>query len=339
MWIIPRTSQFCHYAQDTAVSNSDWPAHWRTLCESLLWRSKPTHWRIWSLRLKRVSWLSNLCGRICEPSRQSDFEDALISSLQATRASRSVLPASGKAPTTPDTFGQLLRESSRQLSLFGASSRTCRDTLASDSPTFIAAYAIWVTKLRQDCLARQSAARPTSGNGCLSWPTTDQRMTRRGCNQRQLATEVDNWPTPNVPERGPEYSKKHRPESGGIDLQSSVQLWPTIQVADSKQPKANKRGNPHLNRVVISGRPAPDSLSTNGKSRELWATPAADYPGDNVEKLKLSPRGKATRIDNGRMVQTSLTVQLGVQRNKLNPAWVESLMGLPVGWTEMNLEI
>lgn len=58
-----------------------------------------------------------------------------------------------------------------------------------------------------------------------------------------------------------------------------------------------------------------------------------------MTKLKLSPAGKATRIDNGRMVQTSLTVQLGVQRNKLNPAWVEQLMGLPVGWTNLNLEI
>ena len=389
MWIIPKSSPFSRFAAVTEVLSSAWPEHWRTLLESLLWRSKPTHWRTWSQRLKRASWMSRFCGRICEPSRQSDFEDALILSLRATRASRSVSPASGKVPKTPDTFGRLLLESSRQLNLFGASSRTSPDTLASDSPTFIEAYEAWVTQLRLACLQRQSVARPTNGNGSLSWRSpaeqpaaikTDKltgdlgkrmyhketgRLAQYGleqqvnwptvsvCGQHNrkgasansgdgLSTAVKQWPTPNVPERGPEYSKKHRPESGGLDLQSSVQLWPTPAAQNFRDGRASEEmmssNSRPLQEVVVSGHPAPANLSTNGKSREFWATPAADYPGDDVRKLSLSPAGKATRIDNGRMVQTSLTVQLGVQRNKLNPNWVEQLMGLQVGWTQIGVD-
>ena len=81
-----------------------------------------------------------LCGLILKPSRQQSFEDALILSLRDTPASRSVMPASEKEQTTLDTFGRILQESSRQLSLFGASLRTSRDILPSDSPKFIEAY-------------------------------------------------------------------------------------------------------------------------------------------------------------------------------------------------------
>ncbi len=259
MWLIPSTSRFCRYAPATEVSNSDWPAHWRTLLESLQWRSKPTPWRTWLLRLRRVSWLSKLCGRICEPSRRSDFEDALISSLRAIRASHSRSRAKEKVRTIPDTFGRILLESSRQYNLFGASSRTSPDTLVSDFPMFIAAYEIWVTQLRRDYLARQSAERPTNGNGCSSWPT--------------------------------------------------------IQTADAKQAKSNKRGNPHLNRSV--GLLDRYSLNTTGKNPALWATP------------NIPDRGGA----GGQ--HSDLSTDLKCRPRELNPAWVEQLQGLPVMWTDL----
>lgn len=379
MWIIPKSSPFFRFAADTEVSNSDYPPHWRILCESLQWRSKPTHWRTWSQRLKRVSWLSRLCGRTCEPSRRNDFEDALISSLRATHASRSVLPVSGKEPTIPDTFGRLLLESSRQLSLFGASLRTSPDTSAWDSPTFTKAYETWVTQLREACLQRQSAERPTSGNGSLSYPTIQAHDAQGPKTPEQIAAmrqkskagvrnlnEAVNWPTVSL---CGQHNRKGASQNSGDGLSTAVKQWPTPQHSEYKGQSQRGQFSPDdrlSNKVAqTDGQPVPASLSMNGKSPEslwstprsietqqynskdngqalsrqvLWATPAADYPGDDVNKLSLSPKGKATRIDNKRMVQTSLTVQLGVQRNKLNPSWVEQLMGLPVGWTKVNVE-
>jgi hypothetical protein len=172
-----------------------------------------------------------------------------------------------------------------------------------------------------------------------------------------------------VPNRGCELSKKNRPESGGIDLQIAVQLWPTIQIADAKQAKYNKRGNPHLGRVFQYPTPNVrdcknpglnyrkdklndfpldrDSPSTNGKSRELWATPnTADsvgtHGGGQSKSLRTdiknwsTPEAEHQKGYHNQKDGTSIE-KLGTQagKGKLNPDWVEQLMGLTVGWTDL----
>jgi len=158
-------------------------------------------------------------------------------------------------------------------------------------------YEIWGTRLRQDYLQRQSAGPHTDGKGCSSWPT------------------------PNVPNRGCEMSKAHRPESGGIDLQSAVKLWPTPAAQNYRDGKASpetmaKNARP-LQEVVISGLPDRENPNTTGKSRGLWQTPEAANQG-------------GYQISNGKRVP-----RLGSQAGgRLNPDWVEQLMGIPVGWTD-----
>jgi len=354
MWIIPNNSRFSRYVPGTAVSNSDFPGHYKDLLESLVWRSKPTPWRTWLLRLRRVRWLSRLCGRTCEPSRLRDFEDALISSLLATRASRSPSPASEKAQTIPDTFGRILHESLRQLSLFGASSRTSPDTLPSDSPQFIESYERWVTRLRQDSLQRQRSAPPTDGSGCLSWPTATkmgQAQTAENPSPGQTGgttlagavgqwptpncprehstglmkewggchNKLRQWPTPNVPNRGPETraSKAKRPESGGIDLQTEVK-----NVVRRTLPTCQ-----------VGGRPDQASSSTNGKSPELWPTPSVTFNGDSPESYER--RQEKVLATPGNHGKSGITLEAKVAAGKLNPDWVEQLQGLPVGWTDL----
>ena len=52
----------------------------------------------------------------------------------------------------------------------------------------------------------RSGTNPNTGKGeglnktAKNWPTSNTRDPRRGCNQRQLATEVDKWPIPNASE-------------------------------------------------------------------------------------------------------------------------------------------
>jgi hypothetical protein len=126
-----------------------------------------------------------------------------------------------------------------------------------------------------------------------------------------------NWPTPNIPERGPEYSKTHRPESGGIDLQSSVQLWPTPQFSEYKGMSQRGLHSPKDRLSNAVGLPDLENLSTNGKSRELWATP------------NIPDRGAGGQ-------HSDLSIDLKCAPRKLNPAWVEQLMGLPAGWTDLD---
>lgn len=372
MWLIPRNSRFCHFVPATADSSSDFPTHWKTLLESLLWRSKPSPWRTWKQRLGRVGWLSTLCGRICEPSRANDFEAALISSLRASPVSRSALPDYAKAPKTSGTYGPPSSESSMLFGPDTASLKTYRgscpripshcvrtsasiaeglrsdwektlrpaswlDSTEAQESRFSSMSRIdwrrWAIKSRRDSLQRQNAVRPTSGNGCSSWPTA------------------------NVPNRGCEPDKSHRPESGGVDLQSAVRMFPTPASRDYRhhQDLAGRTGGVSLPCCVVTGRtthgrPGPDSPSTNGKNRELlWNTPHG-FMGQEKDGKRYGGGGEFAK--QVKMFTTPCSDDTGQRKakyqqggtplskqakGKLNANWVEQLMGVPVGWTDADI--
>jgi len=99
-------------------------------------------------------------------------------------------------------------------------------------------------------------------------------------------------------------------KDGHYKLRDQVN-WPTPKEQDSRAAYTD-RGKCNLGEQAQGGLPAQDSPSTNGKNRELWPTPVGTqnhYPGlGHWAKHK--------------------------QKGKLNPAWVEQLMGLNTGWTD-----
>jgi len=262
------------------------------------------------------------------------FVTAYTSSLQVIPASRSAPQGKEKEQQTSDTFGRILRESFRQLDLFGASSRMSQDILQLDTPQFIEAYEIWVIGLRRDCLRRQSVAHRIDENGCLSWPTITMGRVTQQMSPSQLkrhslnlamTVEKENWPTPEAinKEESAKTAKKRmalrkkmgKPTGETRNLYQTVNQWPTPQERDHKNPgprDLNRHTTP-LSAVGLLGR---DSPSTNGKSRGLWMTPESkNQQGYQIMNDKKYPR-------------------LGKQaKGKLNPDWVEQLMGLPIHWT------
>ena len=75
--------------------------------------------------------------------------------------------------------------------------------------------------------------------------------------------------------------------------------------------------------VKTSGLRAPDNRSSVGNRLESWATPQArDHKGSHAESFN-NPNKSKNLNDQMEKVQTN---------GKLNPRWVETLMGLPVGW-------
>jgi hypothetical protein len=292
----------------------------------------------------------------------SHFTKGYTSLLRVIPASRSALPASEKEQQTPDTFGRILKESFRQLDLFGASSRTSQDTLQLDTPQFTEAYEIWVTKLRLDCLLRRKSARLTRENDCLSWRTPDagskgnvatptkclMNGTARKDQQIRLADQV-NWRTPveqpaaiKMDKLTGELGKRmYHKETGRLaqyGLEQQVN-WPTPTSMDSaenlphreitwrgKSPRirSNQGVDGQAKLMEIAGLLAPDSPSTNGKSQGLWRTPSSDAEGGRME------------IRSGCNARLKLRDQT---KGKLNPDWVEQLMGLPVGWTDCDYSV
>ncbi len=367
MWIIPKNLDVSACVRDTLDLNWDSSELSQILERSVTWRGKDSLARTWLQRLKRVSWMQHLSGRILKPLMANPFIKGYTSLLEVIPASRSVSPANEKEQMTLDTFGRILKESFRQLDLFGASSRTSQDTLQLDTLKFTEAYEIWVTKLRLACLQRQKLARHTRENDCLSWPTPDvankeesaqtakKRMalhkeTNRPTGGTRNLHQVVNWATPEARnQEGYQVVKGKR-----IPRLAQQASWPTPQNRDSTRETSIKKDR-LPDRVGLL---ALDSPSTNGKSRELWYTPEAQnqqgyqvvngkqYPrlGKQVRQNWMTPssetRGQSSSTsDRAKEKSTSIEGQIHhevKQKGKLNPDWVEQLMGLSVGWTDLD---
>ena len=106
--------------------------------------------------------------------------------------------------------------------------------------------------------------------------------------------------------------------------------WPTPSQRDYKGTCASRvtpEGyNSRLDEAVIVFGPAvPENLSTAGSRPESWATPQTrDNRSGGADRWDSPER---SRNLNDQIAATT------VQNAKLNPRWVETLMGLPVGWT------
>ncbi len=345
MWIIPKTSQFYHFVPDTVDLTSDCIERWADHCESLLWRSKPSQRRTWLQRLKKASWLSKLCTRILKPSRQSDFLDALTSSLRATRASRSALPASEKVSPTRGISGRLSEIIYSRLDLFTVSLRTWQDIYDSDSIEWSEIWMSWVIQLRLISLRRRRLALRTNESGCLSWLTPRasepcenpegfvKRMGDRGehCHG-SLSSQAVNWPTPVATFVGdsPEAYRARQAKvlaTPGNHGKSGITLETKVNEVNWATPRANdaeKRGQ--IANDPRNGLPA----------QTQWPTPqASEYKGMSQRGVT-SPKDRLTNcVMTDGLPAPDKSNATGKSRGQLNPKWVSQLMGLPVGWTNV----
>lgn len=294
MWIIPANyPQSSVSAPDMVASSEDLSLPGLNIELSLMWRSKPSLLRTWLRRWNRDSWFRHLSGRILKPCQHTAFETELTCSLAVIPASHSQQPVYEKAQTTPDTFGLTSGDTSRQLDLFAASSRTSKDTSALDSDRSSMIWKDLVTQRRGEYSARLKSARLTRESGCTSWPTP---------------TAQDN----NQVSGNPDHPKR------GTTLGGAARLWPTPTASDSEGGRRQQDGK--------RGRALKDL------PEQMWPTPSArDHKGGY----------KGGRIRNGKVSKDTLDVAVQHTDNQsqsagqLNPTWVEWLMGLPLGWTDL----
>ena len=126
-----------------------------------------------------------------------------------------------------------------------------------------------------------------------------------GAGGGEFAKQANQWPTPNVPNRGPEskQSKATRPDSGGIDLQTEAAQWPTPRSAEYKEcgPEGSKSHEHRLDRKYLD------------------ATAQSFHP---------SPPAPASSTNGGESSKS---------RRRLNPLFVCWLMGFPIGWGHADL--
>jgi len=296
----------------------------------LLWRGKPMLLRSWLRAWKTAPWTRLLSGTTLPPSTADRGVESWISSLAATRASRSHSPASVLERMTRDTSGRTSSAScarSSQQSLF---SRTSPAIYRSDSMRSAKAFRAWAIGLRREYSARRKSALRIGGNGCSSWPTATTMDTMDAARQGivgnhnlSLPVAASGWATPTA-------NDGRRPGSDatstqGANLKRDGEAWQMPTNADSL--------GGHLTR---SGERS-DELLLNGQAKE-WQTPMAADCGEKVTANSLQPGLILQSYQFGRpgrrMPKGGEVSLPGSGPRRLNPAFVEWLMGLPPEWTD-----
>lgn len=101
-------------------------------------------------------------------------------------------------------------------------------------------------------------------------------------------------------------------------------MWPTPTTQEAEHPKTELTTTGR--RLTKDGN---NSHSIGLADKVLWPTPTCrDVKGQNSEAHLAKERGHHDQLPNALVISG--------QRGSLNPDWVECLMGLPVGWTDVD---
>ena len=351
MWILPKNLPPLSGAPDTAGFISDLNEQSQACASSLMVRSKPSPARTWSQKWKRDSWTQHLSGRILKHSHARSFATGWACLWPVIPASHSVRPESGSEPKTLGTSGHTLPEQFELFDLDSVSSRMSKDTLAWDCAKSSETWEQQVTRRRGEYSARVKSARLTSGSGSSSWPTiraseykdvgpvgskSHDHMLGKHYLCAVVTQEAANWLTPATVQiqrtdmqKRIDYrasiGRKYVPGSLEGQMQQHGQAAPANHSTHgSRQGLSHKKGDlwsTHRTGATESSRPNNKGgipLADQAK-REQWGTP--------TDRDHKSGRGNEEREYKELTPMVERT-----QAGKLNPRWVETLMGLPVGW-------
>ena len=321
MILLPKQLHTLASVADTKALDLD-SEEFSQICErSLTWRGKDFQSRTWLQRWKRETWMQHLCSRTLRPSHTESFVDSWTSYLAASRANPSALLESVRECKTHDTSSHTseTESESADLELFSSKmlkelSQARQQTASQFSSMSYESWKDWVTEQRREYSQRLKSAHLTKESESSSsvWPTATVRDTKglsaRGYqgkpeNLSDIVLTEKNWPTPaardvkGVSGKGRQERKGHPTDT----LPNAVEAWPTPTTAEGSkigsQPNYGQKGL--SNHPSIVGLPDREKLKKSGKNQESPIIPP--------------PKS----------------------RGKLNENWVEHLMGLPVGWTDL----
>ena len=281
----------------------------------------------WQRAWKKGGWIQRLSGTMSPPSTADAGVAQWISSLRASRANPSARPAHNRATGTSATSGRRsagLSTGRDRLSCFWKTSQECLpfDSAMADQPTQLseANWSAWVTKLRKHSSVRRMSEPHIDASDSLSWatpqahdgtggtasggPTGDSRQ--KDLPREALSWMTTLWPTPTSSvDSG---SAKYSIESGrhaGTTLTDAVQLWPTPAARDVKGANSPESQRTRAFAKTANGQQLPNYIA------HFWCPPDQTM---RVAGPPPSPSGP-------------------ISPQRLNPAFVEWLMGWPEGWS------
>jgi len=238
------------------------------------------------------------------------------SSAAATHASHSATPGNGEARPIPGIFGRTSGTPFAFYDLDGRCWRTFQATLPWASDEYSETWSNSGTALNGTASRRPMSVPRIFATGSSSSP--------RGPNSDGL------WPTPAASESN--WDQRVPYAQGGMPLGMAVDMWPTPMAHQG--PAWNRSGGPSLPAAVLFPTPLArewkDPTWSGFRSlalEVLLPTPLARDWKDTGPKLRFSDR---------RRLGIVVAKQNWADGGRLNPTWVEWLMGFPLGWTDLD---
>ncbi len=284
-----------------------------TIEQSVTSRGRLMRRRYWSSAWKKGGWIRHLFGMTLPPLAGTNGVTSWTLSTLAYRVSHIQWPDDNKGNRTIGTSGPSSSASSVKCGPPWCSSRMSQDSLPGFDLSEIN-YRAWVTSLRQGYSQRQKLEAPTNDSDSSSWRSPGSTDGEGG-----------------VMEVRPSGSRR-----GHYKLRDQVGAYARNQYPT---PSKTPYGSSQNEGQVPHDRPSrgTPSLETWAKN---WATPAhRDWRSPNGKPYQDRGGGKkGEQLQNQvHFLQAQETQQRGQQssRNgrKLNPVFVEWLMGYPIGWT------
>lgn len=277
---------------------------------SVTWKGKLMQPASLSSAWKKGGWIRHLSGMTLKPSMANNGVVSLILSLRASHASRGQPLGNNRALRTNGGYGATSPRSYARWHPPTSSWRMFQASLEGEPVTFSETWPRWGSMRNGVCSVQPAWEPHTLGGDCSHWPT----------------------PTVMDPSYSPEQFKNRMKKLGGknrgVYLSDAVRYWPTPQASDWKD-KSHSRDY------------------TLGNPKYIWPTPLAHDAKDvgtaaeskrhspNLSwRVKMHPTPTAADADrHSATYQGGNPTLMGSAGGKLNPNWVEWLMGWPIGWT------
>lgn len=296
MWILPK-QLISAFAPGTEALTLDSSEASKACEQSLMRRSKPSPAKCY-LREWKVGNLMRLrSGVISSRSLGQSFEDWWTSSLEATHASHSQQLVGEQDRQMKGTCGHTSQMELLPLSQDYASLKTSKGTSRWDSPQSSVTWKSWVTECRGEYSQRLKLAHLIKESEYSFWPTVSARDWK-GCYQT-LERKDGKLRGDLLPDavRIVENGGKCHSLATATKMGTAQSVDSTMQTADVQ-----------------------DLLRMDLNTESMEATCLHEKLQDGLQDLtKSSINGNPQGFS--------------AKENQLNPRWVETLMGLPVGWT------
>jgi hypothetical protein len=218
------------------------------------------------------------------------------SSAAASHARTSRTPARARGSlASGPACGSSLRESIARWDPVSLSWKTSQRSLLEDWTPFSERWPTSGMMLAGSAYGLPMLAPPIGEPACSLWPTP------AACNPNETE-DLRTWEA----RRAELKAKKANGNGCGTPLGVAVRLWPT----------AAATGSPNLRTMVST-----------------WPTPCAQ-DGAGARNKTATRSKRSPKVQDGTTLTDAMWLEHGAG-SKLNPAWVEMLMGFPPGWTDI----